>query len=192
MNGIYGSSFLILFFLFKIMIRMLGCSHRRGANWGKFLPGLKRIQIGVLAFSLAAGCQVTGNPIPSTQHGSRVLEGCSGHLQCTPVLGRLRRTPNSRWFPGLTTPYGAHPSPLPVLSCQPYPLHSQPCMLSIPHNSGSLCIVWDIIRIRVLTGWLKWIPGALEYLPPRHLNHACAEILLTTGCYCRRNTPSVR
>ena len=44
-------------------------------------------KLGVLAFSLTAGCQVTGNPIPSTQHGSRVVEGFSGHLRCTPVRG---------------------------------------------------------------------------------------------------------
>ena len=101
-------------------------------------------KLGVLAFSLTADCQVTGNPIPSTQHGSRVVEGFSGHLRCTPVLGRLRRTPNSRWFPGSPTPYGAHPAPLPVLSCQPYPVHSQPRMRSIPHNPCSLCIVSDV------------------------------------------------
>ena len=83
-------------------------------------------KLGVLAFSLTAGCQVTGNPIPSTQHGSRVVEGFSGDLRCTPVLGRLRRTPNSPWFPGSPPAHtqltliswvasGAHPTHLDFL-----------------------------------------------------------------------------
>ena len=90
-------------------------------------------KLGVLAFSLMAGCQVTGNPIPSTQHGSRIVQGFSGHLRCTPVLGRLRRTPNSRWFPRSPTPYGEQPAPLPVCHAN-----------SILHTASRACAAYPI------------------------------------------------